>query len=42
MLRLARFGGMTPAETKSYDERHGRIKELMQQLELFDKGTASV
>ena len=36
-LRQARFGGMTAEETKAYDERHRRIKELMRQLALLEE-----
>lgn len=38
-LQAARFGGMTDAEMKAYDDRHGRIQELVQRLELGDDGT---
>jgi hypothetical protein len=40
-LQAARFGGMTAAEMKAYDERHGRIQELVQRLELDDDETLS-
>ncbi len=40
-LQAARFGGMTASEMKAYDERHGRIQELVQRLELGDDETLS-
>jgi hypothetical protein len=40
-LQRARFGGMTAEETKSYDERHRRIKEIMRQLALMEEARAS-
>ncbi|HTZ83940.1 MAG TPA: hypothetical protein VMB66_12155 [Candidatus Acidoferrales bacterium] len=36
-LKTAIYVGMSPAEVKAYDDRHGEILQLTQQLAEFEK-----